>query len=50
MKNLQQLKNFMSTAKTVNEWNEKRESAKDLYPIELIQELDSSGYIKELLS
>ena len=49
MKTLQQLKNFMSTATTVSEWNAKRERAKDLYPIELIQELDSSGYIKELV-
>lgn len=43
------LKNFMSTAKDVEEWNKLREFAKKVFKQETINELDASGYIKEVL-
>lgn len=43
------LKNFMSPAKNVEEWNDLRDAAKKVFAQETINELDTSGYIKEVL-
>lgn len=42
------LKTFMSGVRNVDEWNDRRQQAKDIFGTELINELDSSGYIKKL--
>ena len=42
------LEEFMSTATTVEEWNELREIAKKKYTNEEISLLDCSGFIKTL--
>lgn len=49
MKDFDLLKTFMSQAKSVERWNELRDVAKKYYSPELINELDSSGYIKKVL-
>jgi len=45
------LKQFMvlRTINNVEDWNEVRERAKLIFPQKLINELDSSGYIRKLL-
>lgn len=43
------LKLKMSKATSVEHWNELRESAKLIYPMETINKLDASGYISEIL-
>ncbi len=47
--NFEELKVFMSGVKSVEEWNDKREQAKGIFHSKLINELDSSGYIKKVL-
>lgn len=51
MKTLIGLKSFMKAAniKSVEEWNKRRELAKESYSQELISQLDASAYIHELL-
>lgn len=44
-----ELKQLMSSAQSVEEWNDLREEAKKLYPMTLINRLDISGYIVETL-
>lgn len=43
------LQQFMSKAKTVNEWNLLRDSAKTQFKMGLIRVLDASGYICKIL-
>lgn len=47
---MKKLKEFMSTATSVDEWNELREQAKAEFTNEEISQLDSSGYIVEILN
>ena len=49
MKTFETLKTLMSQAHSVENWNELREVAKKHYSQDLINELDSSGYIKQVL-
>jgi len=42
------LKASMAYAKTVQEWNERRKEAKKVFPPELIDRLDASGFIVSL--
>lgn len=44
-----ELKSFMSLARNVEQWNELREEAKLLFPIEEIRKLESSGFITQVL-
>lgn len=46
---MKELKAYMSTASTVEEWNNLREKAKLQVSPELINQLDASGYIHEVL-
>lgn len=46
---LKGLKNFMSPAKSVEDWNILREEAKRFFSRDLIKRLDQSGYIVKLL-
>ncbi|MFO8069691.1 MAG: hypothetical protein R6U02_06965 [Alkalibacterium sp.] len=39
---------FMSGVRSVDEWNDRRQEAKDIFGGKLINELDASGYIKKL--
>jgi hypothetical protein len=43
------LKVKMSKAQNVHHWNDLRNEAKLLYPMETINKLDASGYISEVL-
>lgn len=43
------LKKHMSIAVNVQHWNDLREEAKKKFSIELINQLDSSAYISEVL-
>jgi hypothetical protein len=45
----QKLKNIMAEAQSVRHWNELREYAKDIFPIQVINRLDQSGYINIIL-
>jgi len=46
----EELKKFMHVPMgDVHDWNAKREEAKEIFPQKLINELDSSGYIRKLL-
>jgi len=49
MKTFNDLKEFMSGAKNVQDWNSLREDAKGEFPVSLIRQLDGSGYIKECI-
>jgi len=43
------LKFKMSKAQNIHHWNDLRNEAKILYPMETINKLDSSGYISKVL-
>ena len=45
----QNLKKFMSIVKNIPEWNEQREQAKKFFSKELINQLDGSGYINQVI-
>jgi hypothetical protein len=47
---MKELKEFMGTGNSVEEWNKKREAAKLLFSQELINQLDASSYIKVFLN
>ena len=47
--NFEELKVFMSGVKSVEEWNDKRQQAKEIFDTKVINELDCSGYIKKVL-
>ena len=47
---LEELKEFMSRATDVKEWNTLRELAKKTFTKETIFALDPSGYIKKVLA
>jgi len=46
---LEDVKKMMAPATNVARWNELREKAKAKFPQELINQLDASGYIHEVL-
>ena len=47
---MKELKKFMGTGNSIEEWNNKREEAKKLFSQALINQLDASGYIKKFLN
>lgn len=47
---MKELKEFMSQAKSIEEWNALRDVAKDRYGMGAVSELDASGFIVELLN
>jgi hypothetical protein len=51
MKTFDNLKQFMKDGhiKDVDDWNERREQAKKLFSVQLIRDLDASGFIRKIL-
>lgn len=47
---MKELKEFMGTGNTVDEWNTRRAEAKLIFASELINQLDATGYIKTFLN
>jgi len=48
-KTLDDLRSFMGTSKTINEWNVLREEAKSIFPIEMIRTLEGTGFVNRVL-
>ena len=42
------LLNFMQNSRSVIEWNNNREKAKEIFDVSLIRQLDGSGFIRSL--
>lgn len=47
---MKELKEFMSQAHDIEEWNALRDLAKDKFGMALVSELDASGFIVEILN